>query len=109
MLNLKDYLWHVYEISTNNPNARDQGVAYDMLRNNIKHGREVDPGTNLDWAALKVQWDAMTPDEQSRSREEYQLCDNAPGLWDAFEAGNRSEFDRLKEAAFAEAKAKSAQ
>ena len=32
----------------------------------------------------------------------YQVCNKAPSLWDAFEVGNRAEFDRLKEGSLVE-------
>ena len=77
-LNLKDYLWNVCEITINNDEAADKGVAFDMLRSNIREGREVYPGTDLDYPALKEQWDGMTGEEQAQSRKEYHMCDDFP-------------------------------
>ena len=98
MLNLRDYTWNVYEINANNESAYDLGVAFDMLRNNIKHGYEIDGGTNLNWAALKVEWDAMTAEEQSKSRRDYHVTDQLPGMWDAFNAGDKAKFVAIQEA-----------
>lgn len=100
-LNLKDLLWNVVEITLNNDEAADKGVAFDMLRSNIKAGREVYPGTSgLDWAALKEQWDAMTAAERSQSRANYHLCDDFPGQFDLCKQGKREEFEQQKNAVF---------
>lgn len=99
-LNLKDYLWNVCEITLNNDEAADKGIAFDMLRSNIREGREVYPGTSLNWAALKEQWDAMTAEEQAKSRKEYHMCDDFPGQFDLCKAGKREEFEAGKNAVF---------
>lgn len=98
MLNLRDYTWNVYEICHNNEAAKDIGIAWDMLRNNIRWGREIDGGTDLDWAALKVEWDAMSPEEQSKSRTDYHVTNSLPGMWDAFLAGDKAKFEAIQEA-----------
>ena len=98
MLNLRDYTWNVYEICNNNPDAHDLGVAWDMLRNNIRHGREIDAGTDLDYAALKAQWDAMTPEEQAKSRADYHVTDQLVGMWVAFKAGDKEGFAAIQQA-----------
>ena len=97
MLCLRDYTWNVYEICANNEGAYDLGVAYDMLRNNIRHGYEIDGGTNLNYAALKIEWDAMTVEEQSRSRQDYHVTDQLPGMWDAFKVGDKAKFVAIQE------------
>ena len=98
MLNLRDYTWNVYEICQNNPEASDIGVAFDMLRNNIKWGKEIDKGTDLDWAALKVEWDAMTAEEQSQSRKDYHVTDQLVGMADAFKNGDKEKFKAIQQA-----------
>lgn len=98
MLNLRDYTWNVYEICHNNPEASDIGVAFDMLRNNITHGKEIDGGTDLDYAALGAEWAAMTAEEQSKSRKDYHVTDQLPGLWDAFKAGDKDKFKAIQQA-----------
>ena len=97
MLNLRDYTWNVYEICKNNPEASDIGVAYDMLRNNIRHGREIDAGTDLDYAALGAEWAAMTPEEQAKSRADYHVTDQLVGMWDAFKAGDKEAFIAIQQ------------
>ena len=96
MLNLRDYTWNVYEICQNNPDCPDLGVGYDMLRNNIKWGKEIDSGTNLDWAVLKLEWDSMTAEEQSRSRKDYHVTDQLVGMWDAFHSGDKARFAAIQ-------------
>lgn len=98
MLNLRDYTWNVYEICNNNPAAADLGVAYNMLKNNIEKGTEIDGGTNLDYAALGAEWVAMTAEEQSKSRRDYHVTDQLVGMWDAFLDNNVSEFKAIQQA-----------
>ena len=98
MLNLRDYTWNVYEICQNNPEASDIGVAFDMLRNNIKWGREIDGGTNLDYAALGAEWAAMTAEEQAKSRADYHVTDQLVGMWQAFQAGDKEGFAAIQQA-----------
>ena len=95
MLNLRDYTWNVFEINHNNPEAADLGVAFDMLRNNIRLGRAEDGGTVVAWNLLKERWDAMTTEEQAQSRKDYHATAKAPGLWDAFKAGDKPKFDQI--------------
>ncbi len=95
MLNLRDYTWNVFEICRNNKEAADLGVAFDMLRNNIRLGRAEDGGTVVAWNLLKERWDAMTTEEQAKSRKDYHATAKAPGLWDAFKAGNQVKFNQL--------------
>ena len=104
-VNFKDYLWNIYELCSKNPAAADLGVAYDMFRNNVKLGRAEDGGTVVAWNLLKERWDAMSKEEQERSRKEYHMCDSASGLWDAFKAGDRAEFERIKDETFAASQA----
>lgn len=112
MLHLKDYVWNCYEMCRNTKNnkppykAHDLGVAFDMLRCNIENGYEMYPGTDLPWAVLKRLWDAMTPDEQKQSRNEWHMCDQFPGGREAFADGDRAKFEELKAAKFQEELAK---
>ena len=71
-----------------------------MLRSNIREGREVYPGTNLDYPALKEQWDAMTGEEQAQSRKEYHMCDDFKGQFELVRQGKREEFEAAKNAVF---------
>ena len=95
MLHLKKYTWNVYEICKNNPDCPDLGVGYDMLRNNIKWGRAIDPGTDLPWAKLSDQWAAMSAQEQKASRAEYRESYQRKGLAEAFQAGDRTRFEAI--------------
>lgn len=98
MVNLRDYTWNVYEICHNNPDASDLGAAYNMLKNNIEKGKEIDGGTDLDYATLSAEWAAMTADEQSKSRRDYHVTDQLVGMWDAFLDNNVSEFKAIQQA-----------
>lgn len=94
-VNFRDYTWNVYEINRKNPEAADLGVAFDMFRNNVRLGYAQDGGTVVAWNLLKERWDAMTAEERSQSRKDYHATNNAPGLWDAFNAGDKPRFDRI--------------
>ena len=95
MLNLRELTWNIFELCDKNPDCPDKGVAFSMVMNNIRHGREIDHGTSLPWSELQKQWGAMTADEQKASRAAYWLTDDALGLWDAYKAGDREKFEAI--------------
>ena len=113
-MRLSDYMWNVYELRANNPAAENNiGAACDMLRANIVHGTNGNPGTDLDWAALNAEWEALTAEEQSAARDELrrvrQECVRLH-MSDLYEAGNRDAFDKaLDEARENAAKRKAAE
>ena len=99
-MNLKQYAWNIFEIAK--ANNEDLGVARRMLVNNISQGRAVNSGTELDYAALKKEWDAMDGKAQEAALEELKayLSDfstDAPyhSLCRAFEQGDREAFNRV--------------
>lgn len=101
-MNLKQYAWNIFEIAK--ANNEDLGVARRMLVNNISQGRAVNGGADLDYTALKTEWEAMDGEAQKAALEE--LCDyltdfstDAPyhSLCRAFEQGDRNAFDKVLE------------
>ena len=97
-MRLSDYMWNAYELRANNPAAENNiGIACDMLKTNIIHGTNGNPGTNLDWAALNAEWETLTAEEQSAARDELrrirQECVRLH-MSDLYEAGNRDAFDK---------------
>ena len=119
-MKLYDYAWNVRELTraateeyakhpeTANVKA-DVGEGFSKLLNNIRHGAAIDPGTDLDWAALKVEWDGLTEEEQSAAIREYHaVTGKAAGLGTAFAAGDRAAFDAAIETAVAAVEAEAA-
>lgn len=94
-LNLRDYTWNIFEIDKKQGRGVDGSVAFSMFMNNVRLGRAEDFGTVCDWKLLHERWEAMTAAEQAKSRADYFLTDDAPGLWAAFEKGDRAEFERI--------------
>ena len=94
-LNLRDYTWNIYEIDYKQGKGVDRSVAFSMFMNNVRHGKAIDFGTVCNWAELKKRWDAMTGEEQSKSRSDYFLTDDAPGLDAAYQAGDQVKFNQI--------------
>ena len=99
-MNLKQYAWNVFEIAK--ANNEDLGVARRMLVNNIQQGRAVNGGTELDYTALKKEWEAMDGKAQEAALEELNayLSDfstDAPyhSLCRAFEQGDLEAFEKV--------------
>lgn len=69
------FLDHVFDIWTVSMTLGvDVGVAFDMFRADVRHGGVGNTGKALpevDFAALKEQWDAMTEDEQFAALDAY--------------------------------------
>ena len=119
-MKLYDYAWNAWELTraateeyakhpeTANVKA-DVGEGFSKLLNNIRHGKAIDPGTDLDWAALKAEWDGLTGEEQSAAIQEYHaVTGKAVGLGPAFEKGYRAAFDAAIETAVAKVEAEAA-
>lgn len=119
-MKLYDYAWNVRELTraateeyarhpeTANVKA-DVSEGFSKLLNNIRHGAAIDPGTDLDWAALKAEWDGLTEEEQSAAIREYHaVTGKAAGLGTAFAAGDRAAFDAAIETAVAAVEAEAA-
>lgn len=101
-MNLKQYAWNIFEIAKEN--NEDLGVARRMLVNNIQQGRAVNGGADLDYAALKKEWEAMDGKAQEAALEELNayLSDFSPdapyhSLCRAFDKGDRNAFDKVLE------------
>lgn len=119
-MKLYNYAWNVRELTraateeyakhpeTANVKA-DVSEGFSKLLNNIRHGKAIDPGTDLDWAALKAEWDGLTDEEQSAAIQEYHaVTGKAVGLGPAFEKGYRAAFDAAIETAVAKVEAEAA-
>lgn len=102
-MRLSDYMWNIYELREKNPDGyKDIGIAADMLRTNIVHGVNGNPGTDLPWADMKVKWDQMTPDQQSEARDElHRVMDECTRLkmYNIYETGDREAFEKQLEIA----------
>ena len=101
-MNLKPYAWNIFEIAKEN--NEDLGAARRMLVNNISQGRAVNGGADLDYAALKKEWEAMDGEAQKAALEELNkyitdFSTDAPyhSLCKAFEQGDREAFEKVLE------------
>lgn len=102
-MRLSDYMWNIYELREKNPDGyKDIGIAADMLRTNIVHGVNGNPGTDLPWADMKAEWDLMTADQQSEARDELRrVMDECARLKmrNLYEVGDRKAFEKELEVA----------
>ena len=94
--------WEIYTFANTQKVPLDTAIL--MFRANVMAGSaEGNPGgdlTDADYAALKIEWDAMTSEERSKASADCNkiLWDNADKLSTAFhfgEAGDRQEFDKI--------------
>lgn len=98
---LKKYTWNVFEIAK--ANGEDLGVALRMLINNIQQGKAVNPGADLDYAAIKAAWDKLSTKEQEAEIEamhdlfDFGTDEPYHSLAEAFQDGDRAAFDKAME------------
>lgn len=69
-----NYAYEIWTVSATN--AVDVGTAYDIFRADVRAGgaRPYNTGTalpNVDFAAARKEWDALTEDEQKAAYEEW--------------------------------------
>lgn len=75
MFSFKDYVWEIWKVAEGN--KVDVGVAYDMFRADVANGVVLPENCGkavpeVDFVALGKQWAAMTKEEQSEARVQYQ-------------------------------------
>lgn len=89
------FINYAYEIFTvGRRNGVDIGVAYDMFRADVRAGEALSYNTgdalpDFDFAPLKVEWDALTEDEQKAAYEEWHsfIAERYAALTRAFAEG----------------------
>lgn len=111
---LTDNLWKIFEVAreerTDGDNFEgDMGVAHDLFINAIKGNEDFACMEGVDKAALNAQWEA---EDQAAARAEYKAivghdsdnkeADHYKALCDAFNAGDKDTFEKVKADAVAE-------
>ena len=98
---LKKYTWNVFELAK--ANGEDLGAALRMLINNIQHGKAVNSGADLNYTALKTEWDKLTVKEQEAEIDtmldmfDFGTDEPYHYLAEAFQAGDRATFEKILE------------
>ena len=95
-MELKNYIWNIYEIAKANNVARD--VARDMFIANMELGTDKYKGaTNVSYRRIGLKWKALTADQKHREKVEFNRItkEYLKPLSEAWQAGDRKAFDAV--------------
>ena len=95
-MNLRDYIWNIYEIAKTNNVQRD--VAKDMFIANLNAGTDRYKGaTGVSYRRLGLRWKALSDTEKRKQQNEFHdiITDYFKPLSQAWQAGDRKAFDAV--------------
>lgn len=95
-MNLRNYIWNIYEIAKTNNVQRD--VAKDMFIANLNAGTDKYKGaTGVSYRRLGMKWKALSSVEKRKQQNEFHdiITNYFKPLSEAWQAGDRKAFDAV--------------